>query len=257
QAAEDESLVAQAFDIRSVAVLVVADFGECRIHAAGQVQHTVASVAEARTGWVDMGKGRRGVRAAGNAEGYFRAGYQLETSGLVLQPGVGQGLQLIQRFEFAGIGYIVEQRDGWEFGVDQSVGPQMGFGPHRELVRVYHCAPRRLSMRRNDSYKEIMSPWAMTSSGDRPLKNSLWLAIEGKPYTFSGLSKSRRRAAWMLRMKLMRCIWSASRLTDHASLGSLARTWVLREIRRMLQDCSVVACHFSRIFTAARKPAVH
>src|SRR5690606_32654231 len=110
-----------------------------------------------------------------NTKGDFRASDQLQTTDLVLQPGIGQGLQLIKDVELIGICHILEEGDGRKLGVDQSVGLQLGFGPFGQQVWLYHCPPRRLSMRRKDSYREIMSPWAMTSNGERPLKNSLWL----------------------------------------------------------------------------------
>ena len=75
-----------------------------------------------------------------------------------MQSRVCQRLQLIEDFKFLGVGYVIEQIDGGILGVHQPIGLTTGIGPHGKPFRHYHCAPRRLSIRRNDSYREIMSP---------------------------------------------------------------------------------------------------
>src|SRR5690606_5032454 len=133
------------------------------------------------------------------AERDLRKRDQFQTSGLIQQSRIGQRLNLVQAFKLVGAGDVVEQLDGREFGIDQSIGLLMLFTQARQRAEHYHKPPRHTSMRRKVSYREIMSPWDMISNGERPLKNSLWLVNAGKPLTLSGLSNTRRRAAWMLR----------------------------------------------------------
>lgn len=120
-----------------------------------------------------MGERSGGIGAAGNAERDLAAGNQLESAGLVVQARVRQGLKLIKHVELIGVGHVIEQLDWRKLRVHQSIRLQLRRRPNRQPLRHYHCAPRRLSIRRNVSYSEIMSPCAMTASGERPLKNSL------------------------------------------------------------------------------------
>lgn len=128
-----------------------------------------------------MGEGRCCVGAAGNAKRYLVAGYQLKLANLVEQARIAEGLDLIQRLEVFCIGYIVKQANGRKLGIDQAVCLQTFAFSQWQRGQRYHCAPRNASMRRKVSYSEIMSPWAMTANGERPLKNALWFSIEAKP----------------------------------------------------------------------------
>ncbi|MNQ58024.1 hypothetical protein D3C85_722120 [compost metagenome] len=155
--------------------------GQRRFHRIRQVQHPKTPVTETRPRRVDVGKRRNGVGATRNTERNLAARNQLKLTHLILQPRIGQSLNLEQHLELGRIRHIIKQRNGRKLRIDQAISLQRLTGKHRQLTRHHHCAPRSMSMRRKVSYSEIMSPWAMISSGERPLKNSLSLAIEAKP----------------------------------------------------------------------------
>src|SRR5690606_24397906 len=121
------------------------------------------------------------IRAAWNAEGDLITSNQLQPTDLVLQPWVGQGLELVYRLEVFGICDIIEQGNGRKLGVDQTIGLQALAFANRKVIQHHHWAALKASILLKVSYREIMSPWAMISNGVRPLKNSLWFSIEGKP----------------------------------------------------------------------------
>src|SRR5690606_204776 len=86
----------------------------------------------------------------------------------------------------------------------------------------------------------------------------LWFFMLGNPYTFSGLSKTKRNALCIFRTMLIRCMTSESRLIDHSVPSALfARATVLGDTRRMAQACLTVAFHFSRTRRATFKPVAH
>jgi hypothetical protein len=147
--------------------------GNRGVHSVGQVEHAEGAIAEARASWINVGEGRCRIRAARNAERNLVTRNQLQATNLVLQPWIGQRLDLIEGFEVLAVGDIVEQGNGRKLGVDQTVCLQTFTFQHRKVAEHYHWAPRSASIRRNVSYSEIMSPCAMTASGERPLKNSL------------------------------------------------------------------------------------
>ncbi|VVN42983.1 hypothetical protein PS659_05577 [Pseudomonas fluorescens] len=142
-----------------------------------------------------MGKRRDGVRTTGNPERNLAARNQLQLTHFILQPRIGQRLNLEQQLKLIRVRHVIEQRNRRKLRIDQAISLQRLTGKHRQLTRHHHNAPRSMSRRRKVSYSEIMSPWAMISSGERPLKNSLSLAIEAKPYTLSGLSNTSRNVA--------------------------------------------------------------
>jgi hypothetical protein len=91
--------------------------GNRGVHSGGQVEHAEAAVAEARAGRVDVGEGRCRIRVSGNAERNLVARNQLQATNLVLQPWIGQRLDLIEGFEVLGVGDIIEQDNGLGLGL--------------------------------------------------------------------------------------------------------------------------------------------
>ncbi|MNL23116.1 hypothetical protein D3C87_1444850 [compost metagenome] len=181
QPAKHKALIVQVRHLRPIQALVMLHLGQRGVHRIRQIQHPKAAIAEPRARRVDVGKRRRRIRTARNAERNFTPWNQLQLTHFILQPRIGQRLNLEQQLKLIRIRHVLKQGNRRKLRIDQPICLQRLAGEHRQLGHLHHCAPRSTSMRRKVSYREIMSPWAMISSGLRPLKNSLSLAIDGKP----------------------------------------------------------------------------
>src|SRR5690606_41579509 len=103
------------------------------------------------------------IRPRRSAGGDLIRSNQLQPTELVLQPWVGQGLELVYRLEVFGIGDIIEQGNGRTLGVDQAVGLQAFAFASRKVIQRHHWAALKASIRLKVSYREIMRSEVHTS----------------------------------------------------------------------------------------------
>src|SRR5690606_41609213 len=139
-----------------------------------QVEDAEAAVTDTRFRGVEVGERRDGIGAALDTEGDFTAGDELQSADLVHQPWVGSSLQLVQRLELVGIGYIIEQGNGRILRIDQSVAAYLGGFDLRQVFPAHHIAPRNPSILRKVSSSDTMLPLATPSHGSRPYMSPLW-----------------------------------------------------------------------------------
>src|SRR5690554_1938157 len=112
------------------------------------IQHSIATIREARAGRINVGKRSGGVAATDYPERNLIACDALNLPDFIEQARVCPGLQRIQAIELSRIRHVIEQRDRRKFGVDRSVTSVGGC-----CMTHYHNPPRKASIRRKVSYR--------------------------------------------------------------------------------------------------------